>query len=313
MIEIRRILCPIDFSDYSRHALDHAVTIARWYGSVVKVLHVASGAIISSSPGPPGFEPIVLTRPDLGELMEDLKRFIAPASVPTVTIDPIVLEGNAAGEILREASSMGADLLVMGTHGRSGFERVLLGSVTEKVLRKAACPVLTVPRRHPDAVPSAPVVFKEILCPVDFSPCSLHALAYATSLAQEAGGRLTVLHVLAVELGGTGEKYDFPVVGDDLSLGDYRRMCEESARQHLQAAVSDDVSNYCSVERLLLTGKSGHEILRVAEERQSDLIVMGVQGRGRADLVLFGSTTNQVVRQAACPVLTLRERHPAQR
>ena len=94
---------------------------------------------------------------------------------------------------------MKADLLVIGTHGRSGFERLVLGSVTEKVLRKASCPVLTVPKRLPDAVPVGPVLFKRILCPVDFSESSLHALSYAVSMAQEADGQLTVLHVVAHE------------------------------------------------------------------------------------------------------------------
>ena len=91
---------------------------------------------------------------------------------------------------------MPSDLLVMGTHGRSGFERLVLGSVTEKVLRKAACPVLSVPRNVGDVVPAPPVLFTRILCAVDFSDCSINALNHAMSLGQEADARLTVLHVI---------------------------------------------------------------------------------------------------------------------
>ena len=88
-----------------------------------------------------------------------------------------------------------ADLIVIGTHGRSGFERLMLGSVAEKVLRKAACPVLTVPAHAPDAVPREAGSVRRILCPVDFSSSSEDALEYAlASLAQEAHARLTVLH-----------------------------------------------------------------------------------------------------------------------
>ena len=200
MIEIRRILCPIDFSDYSRRALDHAMAIARWYGSTVTALHVFSSApVVASYPGPVVLEPIVLTAVGREELLAETKAFIDAEAVPGVRVEAVVREGQAAAEIADMAISMNADLLVIGTHGRSGFERLLLGSVTEKVLRKARCPVLTVPRRLPDAVPAGAVLYKRILCPVDFSASSLHALKYATSLAQESDGQLTVLHVVSHE------------------------------------------------------------------------------------------------------------------
>jgi nucleotide-binding universal stress UspA family protein len=187
MIEIRRILCPIDFSEYSRHALDHALAIARWYESTITVLHVFSATPVAAyAPGAPGFESIALTRADRDQLLVEIKRFIEAESNLGIPIEAIIREGNTASEILDQAADLKADLLIMGTHGRSGFERFLLGSITEKVLRKAKCPVLTVPRRHPDAVPATLVLFKQILCPVDFSDCSMQALNYAMSLAQEA-------------------------------------------------------------------------------------------------------------------------------
>ncbi len=201
MIEIRRILCPIDFSDYSRRALDHAFAIARWYESTVTVLQVFSPAPVAAfGPGPVVFPPIVLTAEDRDQLLADTKAFAEAESAPGITIEAVVREGDTAAEILEQAAGMRADLLVIGTHGRSGFERLLLGSVTEKVLRKANCPVLTVPKRLPDAVPAGPVLYKRILCPVDFSDSSLHALKYAISMAQEADGQLTVLHVVTHEL-----------------------------------------------------------------------------------------------------------------
>src|SRR5688572_20020691 len=200
MIEIRDILCPIDFSDYSRRALDHAIAIARWYKSTVTVLQVFSPAPVAAfGPGPVVFEPIVLTPVDRDQLLADTKAFAETESAPGVVIEAVIREGNTAGEILEQATSMKADLLVIGTHGRSGFERLLLGSVAEKVLRKASCPVLTVPTQSPAAVPAGPVLYRRILCPVDFSDASLNALKYATSMAQEADGQLTVLHVIADE------------------------------------------------------------------------------------------------------------------
>ena len=147
MVEIRRILCPIDFSDFSRRALDHAVAIARWYESTVTVLHVFSPVPVAAfGPGPVSFEPIVLTAADREQLLADTKEFAAAESAPGIAIEAVLREGNTSVEILDQATSMDADLLVIGTHGRSGFERLVLGSVAEKVLRKARCPVLTVPR-----------------------------------------------------------------------------------------------------------------------------------------------------------------------
>jgi nucleotide-binding universal stress UspA family protein len=302
MIEVRRILCPVDFSDYSRRALDHAIAIARWYESTVTALHVFSPALVAPyGPGPVVFEPIVLIPADRDQLLADTKAFIEAEAAPGVAIEAVVREGNTAAEILDQATKMSADLLVIGTHGRSGFERLVLGSVTEKVLRKARCPVLTVPRRLPDAVPSGPVLFKRILCAVDFSESSMHALKYALSLAQEADGCLTVVHVLRAEFVGQvgiGEEH--------VSFATLQRRHEEEARKLLDKAVPESTAAYCTADTMLLRGKPWREILRIASDRQAELIVMGVQGRGAADLMFFGSTTQHVVREATCPVLTLR-------
>ena len=297
MIEIRRILCPVDFSDHSRRALDQAIAIARWYESTVTVLHVFSPApVVEFDPGPVVY--------DRDQLLADTKAFAEKESAPGITIEALVREGNTATEILEQATGMQADLLVIGTHGRSGFERLLLGSVAEKVLRKVSCPVMTVPRRLPDAAPAGPVLYKRILCPVDFSESSLRALKYATSMAQEADGQLTVLHVVAHEFENAADMASM-VSDAGITVGSFVKQREEALRRRLQEAVAT-APEFCSVESLITHGKPWREVLRIAAERQSDLIVMGVQGRGAADLLFFGSTTQHVVREASCPVLTLR-------
>jgi nucleotide-binding universal stress UspA family protein len=262
--------------------------------------------VAAYAPGAPGFDSIVLTSADRDQLLAEMKRFIEAESTPQVPIDAMLREGRTVGEILRQAADLNADLLIMGTHGRSGFERLLLGSITEKVLRKAACPVLTVPPRHPDAVPATPVLFKQILCPVDFSACSLRALKFALSLAQEADAHLTVVHVMLYGLDATPDRYDTVITDDRVTIADYQRRREEDARKRLNAAVPDSVSAYCSVETMVSSGNPSREILRIAAEQHTDLIVIGVEGRGAADLMFLGSTTNHVVRAATCPVLTLR-------
>lgn len=310
MIEIKTILCLIDFSDYSRRAWDHAVAIARWYDSTITAFHVYAvpppAAYGLESPPPVG---MVLTPADRERLTTALARFVETANASGVPTEIAIGQGtSAANEILQQADAMRADLLAIGTHGRSGFDRLVLGSVAEKVLRRAGCPVLTVPRQVPDAVPVAPAVFKRLLCPIDFSDSSMHALNYAMSLAQEADASLTVLHVMVYDLGiEAPETYETVIADKRLSVADYRRRCEEYSRERLTTTVPDTVRAYCAVETLVATGKPYREILRVAAEQQADLIVMGVQGRGAADLMVFGSTTQHVVRQATCPVLTIRK------
>jgi len=194
-------------------------------------------------------------------------------------------EGDAAGEIIRHAAELAADLIVMGTHGRGGFDRFTLGSVAEKVLRKAPCPVLTLP---PGATRRAVVEYRSILCPVDFSPSSERSVEFALSLARNGQATVTVLHVIET-------------VDEDV---DGRPHATEAEALHSLVATRVQPSD--RVTELLAIGKPHREILQVANDCRADLIVIGVRGRGPVDLTLFGSTTNQVVRRAACPVLTVR-------
>jgi nucleotide-binding universal stress UspA family protein len=179
-------------------------------------------------------------------------------------------------------------------------DRFVLGSVTEKVLRKATCPVLTVPPSVLEPAATAPLLFARILCAVDFSEPSMKALSYALSIAQEADAQLLVLHVL--EGLHTEELTAYP----DFDLSRFIQRMEADALARLHSAIADEARIWCKPVELLETGKVYREILRVARERDVHLIVLGVHGRNPVDLMLLGSTTHHVVRAASCPVLTLR-------
>jgi nucleotide-binding universal stress UspA family protein len=306
MTEIKRILCPIDFSDHSRHALDHAVAIARWYHSTITLLHVCSSSpVVAYAPGTAALPSAVLTPEDRDALRVAMTRFAEDEAGSAGSIECEAGEGDAVAEILARAEEIPSDLIVMGTHGRGGFERLVLGSVTEKVLRKATCPVLSVPRRVADAVPAPPVLFKDILCAIDFSDCSVRALTYARSLAQEAGARLTVLHVFEL-LPDVPRGADWGIPAWPAHVTEYLAEVEQQRRERLRAVVSENAPTDDHVETMLANGSPHRAILRVAAERRSDLIVIGIHGRGATDLMFFGSTAQHVVRQATCPVLTLR-------
>jgi len=308
MIEIRNVLCPVDFSDFSKRALDHAIAIARRYESIVTVLYVCpSIPALAYAAGIPTEQRTVLTTMDLERLESELRQFADGGETSRIQVRPAVREGSVVAEVLDEAASMKADLLTVGTHGRSGFERLFLGSVTEKLLRKACCPVLTVPKHNPETIPARPELFKHILCPIDFSDCSMAALRYATSMAQENDAELVVLYVVPNDLVPLPGQSPDDSVDHTISVADFFLRREEHVRRLLREAVPKPARTYCSVETTMTHGRPSTEILRLADEHQSDLIVIGVRGRGAADLTVFGSTTQQVVRRAACPVLTIRQ------
>ena len=299
MVAIRRILCPTDFSDFSGRAQHHAIALARRHESEIVFAYVVPPMIPPAASLPFPVTPALDVRARQAAI-DELGRFAKPARAAGIPTRLEVREGSIAGNIVKLAESLPADLVVMGTHGLSGFERLMLGSVTEKVLRRASCPVLTVPRpaREADHTPHAG--FKNIVCPLDFADPAGRALRLALSLARENSARLYLLHVLE------GWAEDDARDHSHWTVPEYRRFLEKDAKERLHAAVGPEDRKACVVEEVLEAGKPYVEILRLAAERASDLIVMGAHGRGPVDVMLFGSTAQHVVRAAACPVITVR-------
>jgi nucleotide-binding universal stress UspA family protein len=295
MIRVTRVLCPVDFSDISQHALDHAAAIAHWYQAPLTLLHVFVTLPTMDVP------PLVLEDADR-KCLEKSIREMAVRVPADVRVDVRVEQAeHVHSEVLRQLAATGADLLVLGTHGRSGFQRLFLGSVTEKVIRKATCPTLVVPPRAADVPPDAPVHFKRILCGVDFSESSLSALAYALNLAEEADGHLTVLHVIEMP----PELRENPMA-PDFDIDRIHAAAEADARRRLQDLIPDQARTYSTVDTAVVEGRAYRRVLQRSAEEQADLIVIGVHGRSAIDLLVFGSTTHHVVRAATCPVLIVR-------
>lgn len=312
MITIANILCPVDFSDFSRHALAHATQLARWFGATVTAYYVypPPGApppvVFGGLPGPlPPVEPYppLTVSPEAvrQDVLEQLTKFTSLADASGIVVKLDAAPGHPVSAILAEADRLRADLIVIGTHGHSGFDRLLLGSVTEKVLRKAPCPVLTVPPPAAEAPREPLQLFKRILCPVDFSDSSQKGLEYAVLLAKEADAEFLLMHV--IEGLPDAPHWQQP---PSPAVVEYLRLAEDDAITRLRAALPHDARTWCHPHTVLATGKPYVEILRTARERDVHLIVMGVHGRNAIDLMFFGSTTNHVVRAATCPVLTLK-------
>ena len=305
MLQFRNVLCPIDFSETSARALIYATALARWYDAHLEVLHVVP-AFEGGAP-PTHFDAAGGAWPSREQLITEVEGAIAAAGAGGVRSRALAQEGRAHEIITCRARALPADLLVMGTHGRSGFNRLLLGSVTEKVLRQVTCPVLTVPPAAPHAA-EEPVVFKKILCAIDHSPSSLKALQYALDLGRQAAGCVTVLY--ALEYTDPDEILEpSPFDPCHQALADSRRRRQafiDHARQRLHALIAEEPTTWCEIAEVVSIDRAYKAILRHAEEVTADLIVMGAQGTGGLELMLYGSNTQHVLRAAPCPVLTVR-------
>jgi len=300
MVRVARILCPVDVSETSAHAFDHALALARVYDAQLTVLRVSWAGLppIAYPIGATMPAPVPLAPAEFEVLRDELRHFTERGSSASVKMDFAVREGPVVPMILEEARAIGADLIVMGTHGRSGFDRLILGSVTERVLRKAGCAVMTVPPSDRTAVPARGT--RTIVCGVDFSPASLAALDYALSIAQEFMAMLLLVHVV-------DWPPDRPLLNDvGFETEAFLAKVQEGTRSKLRTLVPAEARAWCQPEELVTLGRPYEEIVRLARERDADLIVMGVHGRSTLDLALFGSTTHQVVRHATCPVITVR-------
>jgi nucleotide-binding universal stress UspA family protein len=304
MLPVHTILFPTDLSERADQAFPLACSLARDCGARVVVLYVM--------PPPLGPELIEARhRPDEYRRgpRQALHRVQAPGD--NVRVEHRLEEGNAAEVILEVARDLGAGLVVMGTHGRTGPGHLLFGSVAEAVLRKAPCPVLTV-KAPPPATPGGGAAgarpgegrpegtilwpLRTILHPTDASACSREAFRLACSLARDHGARLIALRVTAVP---------------DLVYEGYGTPGSPLAEEEYVAEARKDVGELrpadpgLALERRVEEGDPAAEILRVAAEAGADLIVMGTHGRTGLRHLLLGSVAEQVVRKAPCPVLTL--------
>jgi nucleotide-binding universal stress UspA family protein len=300
MVNITSILCPVDFSASSRRALEYAVRIGRWYGAGVTALHILPDLpVIDAVPLYRG-QPLVLKEQDPAAIRKELEAFAGAVSQGTRVATELLEARDIQRAIVRYAASIGADLIVMGTHGRSGVERVLLGSVAEKVVVDAECPVMLVPpgARH-DGRP-VPVPFSRIVCGIDFAAPTRQALEMALQLAEEADAHLTLVHAIEVP-----PELQVPQTIDEVNVEAARLAAEAEALQQLRELVPTEARVYCKLHTDVREGRADRTIVDTAFERQADLIVLGVRHHNVLDRLFFGTNTHAVLAGAPCPVLAV--------
>jgi nucleotide-binding universal stress UspA family protein len=288
----KKILCPIDFSPGSQQAMRTAVRLANEDGAELVLFHAwhIPALVLAGE----GFPPL------LGEsLAEDAQRGLDDAAREATQsgakqVTTKLASGLPWAQIVELLEREPFDLAVIGTHGRTGLSRILLGSVAEKVVRHAPCSVLAV---HPH---DEPAPYTHALCPVDFTPSSRHAIDLATSLVRPGGAGITLLHVLEIPVAYSGE----------VMITDFARDLDgRAARQLDQWAASARTKVTVSIATKTRIGYAGAQVLSAIDhDRTIDLVVVGSHGRTGVKRALLGSVAEKVVRHARCPVLVARER-----
>ena len=300
MTKITRILVPADFSTGSDEALAFAKTLAGRFGASLHLVHAFEDPFTTAAFASEAYSTVPLSLRD--EMLRDAERRLADRLPEDQKVlfngTTEILTGTPTKTIVDYSATLGADLIVMGTHGRSGMAHLLLGSVAERVVRLAAAPVLTIRR------PAGTV--KRILVPTDFSATADAALDYAYVVAERFDASIQLLHVLDDPFASEGlsaEAYigGAPVLRSALLRDAQSRLAHRSASREQGLSVGSEV----------LFGHGAKTIAEYASQLAIDLIVMGTHGRtGIAHLVL-GSVAERLVRIAPCPVLTVR--HPKAR
>jgi nucleotide-binding universal stress UspA family protein len=298
----KRILVPIDFSRPSLKAIPYALAIARQFGSDVRLLHV-----VDSSQYPP---PTLMTLPLVPQAEWNTrlkKRLEAVALKYRLNGHVSALEprsGTAYEEICAIAKELKADLIVVATHGYTGYKHIFLGSTAERVVQHSRCPVLVVRlhARHWDGArdPRTRKGFRlaKILVPTDFSECSRAGFDSGVQLARDLNAELRLMHVINPHWYPFGDKYAA------LDAARLMRETEDAAQKQMRRMAAKAGVQYSAEVR---RGSPAIEICKAADE-DADLIVTSTHGHTGLGHVLIGSVAERVVRHARCPVLVIPAR-----
>jgi len=294
MQPFQHILFAADFSENSHEAFRVASSLSSETKTRMTVLHVVEPHWVAEEPfyfGQPTVQFFNSGQDPNG--LEALERRLIDEYTPNHAVDVsyVLKEGEISSEILGLAEQKGSDLIVMGTHGRTGLRWLLAGSVAISVLRRAHCPVLAL---HAAEVPRTTQNFKVVVHPTDFSESSQAALSVARSLARDLGSRLVLLHVAPLEVYVSG------IIASEADVQVYRETIEETRKR------LDGPDLKYPVETRMTRGDASDEIVRQAEELECGLIVMGTHGRTGLGKLLMGNVAESVLPRAHCPVLVVK-------
>lgn len=302
-LEIQNILCATDFSECSQNAFRYALRLSRYFEAQLFLQHTVSLSAASFMEGANG----QAMHQALGAVRQDARRnmrsFITDGGATPSEVTMVLNDGDIREQLLQTISKEKIDLVVIGTHGRQGVNRLLLGSIAEHVIHESIAPVLVVSQPvtvfgHVEIGRS--LELRTILLATDFSPNAGRALTYALRWASEWGGKVVLFH--AVEQVPSAMK-DIVDLFPEFNPYFEKQVTESWGR--IRRLVPNELKQRCEVVYEIRHGNPKQEILKVAEEKHADIIVMGARGLGRSEIA-WGSTVSSVVRDGHFPVLSIR-------
>jgi len=295
-VSFKNILLATDFSDASEKAFDYATAIARLHGSKIYVVHVLPAEFRSFIPEPPRD----WVRHEAVREMEDLDH---RGELASITHEMVLRTGSVWNVLSAEIHQQNIELVVLGTHGRGGLKKLVLGSVAEEVVRRASCPVITVGPHLDDVASGASGEIHRILFATDFHPASAKALEYALLLANQFQAKLILLHLLPpAALPGPGLTFYHAQ-----TITEWQATVRASTTQKLENLLPASIKLSSKTECVVRCDFLAEGILKVADERHADLIVMGANRPLFAKVSAHTPKTvsYEVICHSKCPVLTV--------
>ncbi len=290
-MHLKKILFPTDFSEHAERAFTHAANIAALFKAEIHALHVR----VRQRDEYPALQHLLEDFAD-ADVDESETLLPFPDAPHDLVIKADVTDSSACNAIVNYINNHDIDMVVMGSHGRRGPSRILLGSTAECVIRNASCPVLTL-RSHADKMEQEEI--KHILVPVDFSKFSRNALAYANTFAKVWNARVTLVHVV--------EEVLIPAVYgvEAMSLTSSAPLIEKSNRE-LDELRTKHIDTSLDTEVHTLIGAPATAIANFAKEENVDMIVLASHGLTGFKRLLLGSIAEALNRKAPCAVLTVK-------
>lgn len=297
------ILIPTDFSACADRALSHAVTVADRFDGRLHILHVVNELDPDWYGITEAQERAVTLREKVKKRARERLQALAPEKdlYDVATTVSLQLDFDVADSIRDYVDGHNIDIVVMGTHGRQGLDRLMLGNVADKMVRHAPCPVMTVREEVPEPREGKEMAVQDVLSPIDFSEHSKRALRAAKVFAHAYGARLRLLFVAEKRVVPTFSDTGIPGVGIVEMDPEIVQNAEEALRQLDHNIDGPDVQCTYHVRK----GTVSEEIMDFSEADEIDIIVMATRGLTGVNRFVLGSNTERIVRRASCPVLTI--------
>ena len=323
-IEPKKIMCAIDFSEFTRSIIFYGKSLAKEFDSKLCLCHIVPATVMVSSHMPPYLDYAEIETDRIQHTRDKLEKMVEKFDFEC---EILIAAGHPADEIEKMARENQVDMVIAATHGGSGIKRFLIGSVTNRLVKILTCPLLVLhaQENQKDDAFEHGIKLERILVGCDFSPDSSLAFDYALGLAQEFQTQLYLAHIMnpMASTGLTAADYIKIQEGDHISWtrSEYLELQEKTMdedqkiksslmsrlERQLANMVPEDSRNWCTPITILLEGEPYKELIHYAEKKEIDMIILGVRGHSLLEQFLVGSTTDRVISRGTCPVLAVRQ------